>query len=238
MPQISRTYRKLAVFVCIAAVAVTLSACSKKKDSTTNTGPLPAAADVMSQASTAMSTVDSVHFGLAVNGSLPNLPISKANGDLLKSGDAKGTATAQLLGSNVETKFIIIGQDAYISVVGGYQKQPLAALTSIFDPSAILDPNRGIAKLLSTAKDPKVLAQETVNGKSAYKVSFTPDPTAVGALVPGAPADTACVVWIDASTHQVVRGQFTVPAAANAGKEASVTIDFSNYNAPVSISAP
>lgn len=238
MPQISRTYRKLAVFACIAAVAVTLTACTKKKEASAPTGPLPAAADVMSQASTAMSGVNSVHFGLGVNGTLPNLPISKADGDLLKSGDAKGTATAQLLGQTVETKFIIIGQDAYISLVGGYQKQPLSALTSIFDPSAILDPNRGIAKLLATAKDPKVVAQETVDGKSTYKVTFTPDPTVVGALVPGAPADTASTVWIDTSTHQVVRGQFTVPAAENNGKDATVTIDFSNYNAPVTVSAP
>jgi lipoprotein LprG len=240
MSQNSRTYRKLAIVACIAAVAVTLSACNgKKKDATpAATGPLPAAADLMTQGSTAMSSVNTVHFTLKVDGTLPNLPISAASGDLTKEGNAQGTATAQLFGNNVETKFIIIGQDAYISLVGGYQKQPLSALTSIFDPSAILDPNRGIAKLLATAKDPKVVGQETVDGKSTYKVTFTPDPTVVGALVPGAPADTASTVWIDASTHQVVRGQFTVPAAENGGKDATVTIDFSNYNAPVTISAP
>jgi lipoprotein LprG len=240
MPQISRTYRKLAVIACIAAVAVTLSACNgKKKDATpAATGPLPAAADLMTQAATAMSSVNTVHFTLKVDGSLPNLPISAATGDLTKEGNAQGTATAQLLGSNVETKFIIIGQDAYLNVTGSYQKTSLASITAIFDPSSILDPDRGIAKLLATGKDPKTLASESVNGKATYKVSFTPDPTVVGALVPGAPADTACVVWLDATSHQVVRGQFTVPAAENGGKAATVTIDFSNYDAPVTISAP
>src|SRR5262249_36965612 len=111
MSRISRTYRKLAVVACIAAVAVTLSACNGKKEDSPQppSGPLPAAADLMSQASTAMSGVTTTHFALKVDGTLPNLPISQASGDLTKEGNAKGTATAQLLGNTVETKFIILG---------------------------------------------------------------------------------------------------------------------------------
>ena len=109
---------------------------------------------------------------------------------------------------------MILGQDFYLNAgTGGYQKLPLSTASSIFDPSAILDPNRGIVKLMTAATATKTEANEQVNGKDAYRVAVTPDPASVSGLIPGAGAGTTGKIWIDATTHEVVKGVFTVPGS-------------------------
>ena len=127
-----------------------------------------------------MSTVQTVHFGIAVDGSLPGLPLSKAQGDLKANGDAKGSANISEFGVNVEVEFIIVNKTFYLKgVTGGYSPMPLSTASSIIDPSAILDPNRGVVQLMKTAKNPTTEAIESVNGHDAYRVAVTPDPAAI-----------------------------------------------------------
>jgi lipoprotein LprG len=230
--------RAFAAAACLAALTVSMSAC-ENKSSPNNApgGPLPAAADLMSKSETAMTNVQTVHFVLTINGALPNIPINKADGDLTKAGDAKGTATVSLLGSSIETEFVIAGGQYYIKgPTGGFQQMGNAAAVG-FDPSSILDPTRGMVHLMQTATGATTEAQETVAGRSAYKVAATADPTAVAALIPGATGTIPGELWIDASTYQVLKGTFQLPGA-NGGKTVPVTIELSNFDAPVTISAP
>jgi hypothetical protein len=92
-------------------------------------------------------------------------------------------------------------------------------------------------KLLKTATDPKVEGTDSVNGHQAYRVSLTPDPGAITALVPGSGAGTTGTIWIDTSTHRVSKGVFKVPGSGSS-KGATVTITLTNYNAPVTVNAP
>src|SRR5262245_55971154 len=110
---IRRTVRALAAAACFAVLTVSLSAC-EGTSSSNRSGSLPAGAELMSKSETAMSSLQTVHFGLTINGSLPNIPINKAEGDLTKAGDAKGTATVSILGSTIETDFVIFGGQYYI----------------------------------------------------------------------------------------------------------------------------
>jgi lipoprotein LprG len=233
------TRRGLAVLAGATLAIGALAGCTHKKDTaSTDSGPLPAASDLMSQSEQVMSSLSSAHFTIDVKGTLPGVPLQSAQGDLTKEGNAKGTAKITELGSSIEADFVILGQDFYLNAgTGGFQKLPLATASSIFDPSAILDPNRGIVKLMSAATDTKTVAKEQVNGKDAYKVSLTADPASVSGLIPGAGAGTKGDIWIDATTHEVVKGVFTVPGA-NGAKGATVTVGISNFNVPVTISAP
>jgi lipoprotein LprG len=237
MPSVMITRRSVAVLAgAVLAVSVLGGCTDHKKAATTSTGTLPAAADLMNQSEQAMRNLQSVHFGIDVNGTLPGLPLQSAQGDLTKEGNAKGSASIKELGSTIQADFVILGQTFYLKAgTGGYQSLPLSTASSIYDPSAILDPNRGVVKLMQAAKNPKVEAKEQVNGKDAYRVSLTPDTSTVNALIPGAGAGTTGTIWIDASTKHVVKGVFTVPGS---GQGATVTITMSNFNAPVQISAP
>jgi lipoprotein LprG len=231
----SRTLRALAA---LSLFAVALSGCTSKKDDTAKTTDLPAGATLMSEGDKAMSDVKSAHFTLAVDGEIENLTVSKAEGDLTKEGNAKGTATIAQSGVKVEAAFVILGQTAYIKgATGGYTALPLAFASSVYDPSAILDPSRGAAKLLRTAKNPKVLAKESIGGKDAYKIEFEPDATALQAVIPSKATGITALVWLDADSKKIVKGEFKVPASGSS-KGGTINVTFSNYDVPVTISAP
>jgi lipoprotein LprG len=236
MPRTRSTRALYAFTAALLAGALALTGCKDKKDSTLP-NDAPDGATLLSESATAMENVQSVHFTLTANGSINGLQLHSAEGDLKKSGDAKGSATVDE-GALISLEFVIIGETIYLKgPTGGYQSLPLALASTVYDPSAILDPDRGVVKLLRTATNAKTVAKEQVAGADAYKVTFTPDITALGALVPGATAGSTATVWVDAATKRTVKGEFVWPAAGgNAG--GTVTITFSDFDKPVDISAP
>lgn len=233
MLPMSRTLRAVAA---LSLLAIVVSGCSKKDDPTPtpSASTLPNGATLLTEAALAMATVKTAHFALTVDGDIENLAISKADGDLTREGNAKGTATLTQSGLKVETEFVIVGQDAYLKgPTGGFTKVPLSFAATVYDPSAILDPTRGVANLLKAAKNPQTVGQEG----TAYKVTFEPDAAALAAVIPTKITGITAAVWIDASTKQVTKGAFTVPASG--GKPGgTITVVFSNYDAPVTVSAP
>ncbi len=226
----SRTLRAAAA---LSILAIVLTGCSKKSESS-----LPPGSQLMTEGANAMSDVKTAHFVLTVDGAITGLSLSKAEGDLTKEGNAKGTATIEQSGIKIEAGFVIVDQWLYLKLAtGGYQKLPLAVAATVYDPSAILDPQRGAAQLLRTAKNPKTEALEKVDGKDAYKVTFDPDPTALAALIPVNASGVTATVWLYADSKKIAKAEFVIPTSGSAGK-GTVTVVFSNYDAAVSISAP
>jgi lipoprotein LprG len=214
-----------------------LTGCSKKK-STSNPAELPAGNQLMADGAKAMGEVKSVHFAIGVSGKINGLSIQQAEGDLAKEGNAKGTVKVEQLGLAVEMSFVIVDQALYLKgPTGGYQKLPLAMAATVYDPSAILDPERGAAKLLKTAKNPKTLGKEQVNGKDTYKVSFEPDTTALATLIPNSATGVTGLVWLDTQTKRVAKVEFKFPPSGG-NPEGTVTVTFTNYDTPVTVSAP
>jgi lipoprotein LprG len=229
----SRTFRALAA---LTIFGIALTGCTKKSPS--EEANLPAASQLMSEGDKAMSDVKSAHFLIDIKTPITGLPLSKAEGDLTKEGNAKGTATIDMGGLKTEAAFVIVGQKLYLKLAtGGYQELPLAVASTVYDPSAILDPQRGAAKLLRTAKNPKTEAKEQVDGKDTYRVSFEPDAAALAALIPTTASGVTAVVWLDAATKRIAKAEFTIPQSGGAAKGVAA-VTFSNYDAPVTISAP
>src|SRR5687767_6816689 len=132
----SRTFRALAA---LTIFGIALTGCTKK--STEDNAALPPASQLMSEGDKAMSDVKSAHFLIDIKTPITGLPLSKAEGDLTKEGNAKGTATIDMGGLKSEAAFVIIGQKLYLKLAtGGYQELPLAVAATVYDPSAILDP--------------------------------------------------------------------------------------------------
>jgi len=233
MAGMSRTLRALAA---LSVFAIVLTGCSKKKEATPS--ELPTGTQLMADGAKAMSEVKTVHFAIGVNGKIQGLTIKGAEGDLTKEGNAKGKATLEQLGFVVETEFVLIGKDLYIKgPTGGFTKAPASMAASVYDPSAILDPNRGAPKLLTTAKNPKTEGKEQVDGKDAYKVSFEPDTSALQSLIGFSTPGVKGVVWLDAQTKRISKAEFKVPASGG-NPEGTITVTFTKYDEPVTISAP
>lgn len=191
------------------------------------------AAQTLRQAAQAMGGLKSVAFTVASEG---RTPVIVKGGDmrLVRSGDAEGTLTVEQQGQNVEMKVVAVGDSIYLDAgTGGWRKLPKALAATMYDPSAVLDPQRGIAKLLTSATGPRAQAVEKVDGKETNRIGATLPQAQVSGLIPGIDADLAGQVWVSRSDHRLVKVRGRFPKGQGA-----VVITFTEFDAAYKISAP
>jgi lipoprotein LprG len=220
--------KRLVVLGVLGLVAV--AGCSS---STTNPGtPLPDGAGLMKEAADATKPINSAHFTMNVTGQVPGLPIKELDGDLNKAGDAKGNAKLDQLGQTFQVDFVVVEKTYYIKgITGTWQKIGDAA--SLFDTSAVLDPSRGIAKLLSAVQSPKTEAREDVNGTKTFRITGKVGKDGLASLVPGIQSDVDAKVWVrEDGNHQPVK------ATVNISPGNSVDISLSDVDKPVTVTKP
>ncbi len=215
------------------ALLVLTTACTSSTGGTTATAVTPAAATLLSDSAAAMSSVTSAGFELTVDGELPSVPVQQATGQLTADGDAKGSGTISQLGQLVEVEFVLAGGELYLKgPTGGFTKVPSALAGALYDPSVILDPDRGVAKVLSSTQDGTV----TGTDGNAWLVSGTVPASVAGGLVPGITSDVTAVFTIDMTSKQLTAATLTLTGAN--GQPATVTVKLSDLNEPVTISPP
>ncbi|GAA2099120.1 LppX_LprAFG lipoprotein [Actinomadura alba] len=198
---------------------------------------LPEGRQVLTQASAAMRPVKSLGFTLDTEGD-PPVAVKRGDIKLLKSGDAQGTLQITQGGQPIEISFVLVGQTVhYKGVTGGYQRLPRAMVAQLYDPSALLDPERGVARLLTAATGPKTEAREKVDGKDAYRVRATLPKDVAATLVPGVTADLPGQVWVAAADHRPVKLRMEMAGTGGAGKS-HVTVSLNEFDANYKITPP
>jgi lipoprotein LprG len=233
-----RPIRPLLIVALVGLVA--LSGCKDNKKATTpsNTANLPAGDQLLKDSAAAMHDIKTAHFLITADGAVAGLNLRRAEGTLTREGSAKGTAQIDQSGQNVEIEFVIVGDKIYLKgPTGGYQALPLALAATVYDPSAILNPDKGIAKVLSTATNAKTEASEEVDGQPTYRVAATMNPTDLVTVVPGVSTPVPGKLWISTTDKKLLKATFTLPNSGEA-KGGTVTVSFSNFDAPAAISAP
>ncbi|GAA4229735.1 hypothetical protein GCM10022254_22850 [Actinomadura meridiana] len=191
------------------------------------------AARVLREAAQAMGGVRSVAFTMESEG---KTPVVVKGGDLklLRNGDATGTLTVEQRGQSVEMKVVALGQSIYLDAgTGGWRKVPKVLAATMYDPSAVLDPERGIVKLLSSATAPRAEAVEKVGGKETDRVAATLPKEQAAALIPGVDTDLEGQVWVNRSDHRLVKLVGRFPK-----EKGSVVISFTEFDASYTVSAP
>lgn len=201
---------------------------------------LPDGGQLLEQSAAATADVKSAHFTLQVNGEVPGLSVKKADGDLTREGGpagaAKGTVSMELAGSLIEGEFVLVDDTLYIKgATGGYQELPASMVRSLYDPAAILDPERGIAKVLGSVQNPKTEGTEDIDGVAAYKVSGRVTKDVVADLVPGIDSDVDITFWLrQDGQHQPVKASVKVPGDG----DPTVDVTLSDIDKQVEITAP
>jgi lipoprotein LprG len=233
----SRLRPVLALFAVLAA----LTACTHNKPTTSgnaSAGDLPAGDTLLKDSAAAMRDVKTAQFLITADGTIAGLSLRRAEGTLTKEGSAKGTAQVDQGGLNVELTFVIVGDKIYLKgPTGGYQTLPLSLASTVYDPSAILDADRGIAKVLSTATAAKTEASEQVDGTDTWRVAATVNAVDLRTIIPGVTGDVPGKVWIGSTDKRLRKATFTLPPAGDA-KGGTVTVTFKDFDAPATISAP
>ncbi|SDJ45715.1 lipoprotein LprG [Actinokineospora alba] len=224
----------------LALTAALAAGCTSDTDAPGGAS-LPDGAALMKDAAAATRDVRSAHFSLKVNGTVAAIPVQNAEGDLTReggpSGAAKGTVKLTLMGQLIEGEFVLVDDSLYIKgPTGGFQKYPAALTSNLYDPSAILNPDKGIANVLAQVKDPKTEAKEDVDGVSTYRVKGRGAQDVVSAIVPGVTSDVDVTFWLREDTKLPVKAQVKLPTAD--GGEATVDLTLSDVGKPVTITAP
>jgi lipoprotein LprG len=232
---------RLRPIVALISALLVLTACTHGKSTTGAggaSGSLPDGAGLLKDSSTAMSDVKTTKFTITSDGTIAGLALHRADGTLTKEGEAQGSAQIDQLGTTVELTFVVKGQTIYIKgPTGGYQALPLSLAATVYDPSAILDPKRGIPKILGSATGAKTEASEDVNGTAAWRVAATMNGGDLATVIPGLSGDVPAKVWVSKADKRLLKATFSVPATGGA-KGGTVTVGFSDFDAPVTINAP
>lgn len=197
----------------------------------------PPGAQILRQAANVMRGVASLAFTLRTSGN-PNVNVKSVDAKLLKNGNSQGSVQVTELGVPIQLDFVVLGQTVHFKgLTGGWQTEPLTKVSSIYDPSAVLDPDRGLVQLLLTAKDAQTKGREKTAGEDSYKVHATLSRDALTRLVPGMNADAPADIWVATAGEHVLKAEVEVPSKSG-GKPGKVIITFSDYGKPFPISAP
>ncbi len=224
----------LAVLAALSIAAALVSGCSSSSKQAG--GSLPDAATLLSKSNLTTRNVKSVHLVLSVNGKIKHLPVKTLTGDLTTTPNtaAQGNANITFGGSDIDAQFVVDNGTLYAALSPG-QWESFGPASAIYDPSEILNPNTGLANILTNISNPKSQSRETINGQSTVKITGTASPDAVNGLAPQLkatqPAPTT--VWIEENgDHQLVQIQLEQTPGN------SVQMTLSNWNAPVQVTKP
>lgn len=193
---------------------------------------MPDGSGLLKDAATASKSFTSAHLTMNVTGQVSGLPVNQLDGDLNKAGDAKGHAKLSQFGALIDVEFVVADKTIYIKgPTGNFQK--FGDASKVFDTSAILDPDRGVAKLLGTVQSPKTEATEDVAGAKTYRITGKVSKDGLGGLVPGVQSDVNVKVWVKQDgDHQPVKATVEVSPGN------SVDITLSDVDKPVTVTKP
>jgi lipoprotein LprG len=223
----------LAVLAALSIAAALVGGCSSSKQSA---APLPDPAALLAKSNLTTRNVKSVHLVLSVTGTIKGLPVKTLTGDLTTSPDTAATGEANLtvLGSAVDAQFVVDGGTLYAALTPGHWES-FGPASAIYDPSEILNPNTGLANVLTNISNPKAESRETIGGQSTVKITGTASADAVNGLAPQLKATQPlpATVWIQESgDHQLAQ------AKLDQSPGNSVQMTLSNWNAPVQVTKP
>ena len=232
---IARLRRLAAWLTCTLVLTAVVGGCSSASSTSagTTTVPVPSATALLASSATAMKSVTSAHFVLSVSGRLPALQVQGAQGDLSSAGQAKGSATITEFGQLVQVDFVIVGKVLYLKgPTGGYTKLAAALAGQIYDPTAILNTDKGVAAVLGHVASPGV--PQPVG--SLYTVTGTVAQAMAAALVPGITADSLATFTVDKASMRLT--DVTLMLKGSDGQPATVDLALTDFNKPVTVSAP
>ncbi|HEY9522766.1 MAG TPA: LppX_LprAFG lipoprotein [Thermopolyspora sp.] len=225
-----RNLRILLPLLLTVVLPMTSAACSSAPAAALPDGP-----GLLTRSAEAMKTVKTVTFTIETEGK-PPVRVRRASGDLTREGDAQGTIQIEVLGNLQELAFVLSGDTVYFKgPTGGYQTMTRAALAQLYDPSALLDPDRGVAKLLASASDARTESAEKIGGADAYRVAATLSQQVLAPLLPGVAQGVNGELWIDKAGGRLLKADLPLGVGDAKG---TVTVTLTDYDVPITIKPP
>jgi lipoprotein LprG len=227
--------RLLAIFAVLFTAIALIAGCSSKSSDPSKA--LPDAATLLKQSSDTTKSQTSVHLKLTVQGQIKELPIESLEGDLTNTPavGAQGTANIVFLGQRLQgVDFTVADGTLYAALTKG-SYQDLGPAADIYDVSAILNPDTGLANVLANFTNPKADGRETLNSVDTVRVTGTVSADAVNKIAPqiAATGPVPGTAWIrEDGNHELVQAKLE-PTPGN-----SITMTCSDWGKSVTVNKP
>jgi hypothetical protein len=200
----------------------------------------PSAQQLLTNAEAAIQKAHSYHFNLQVDhaGQTQTLLIQKADGDLVVPDRLQANATAQVLGSVVQVKIIVVGQQQYMTdpISGRWE-----SVTGLPDPRALSDSRTGIAALLAHIQNPSSPSDSSVDGVACWSINGKLDARYLSSLLGDqvqAGSQLAATTCIGKSDQRPYLIRLTGVATAGDSDQTVRTLKLSKFDEQVAITAP
>jgi len=186
------------------------------------------------------SALQSAHFQLDLGKQAmrlgPSLEVTKAEGDLARPDQLRVRATARFGSILVETELVQVAGAAYILSPFSQKWEPLEGGLV---PVPLLDPDRGITRLLRALETPRTEQADDIEQQRAWKLTGRIPASEITALVGGTPiggaADAEALLTDDGLVRRLIlRG----PVVDGESAEITRTFSFSHFDEPVTIEVP
>lgn len=196
--------------------------------------PIFDGATLVAQSAAAMARITSAHVVLEVDPPAGSLPITRNEGDLTSRGSARGTVQFQQADQLVAVDYLqVAGGAAFLRWPTDPHWLPAGPVIGVYDPAAILDRSRGVARLLASATGAGAAVTEQVDGLDAWRVDVTLEQHAADALVPGLTGDLTGQVWIDKATKRALRVVLQLRDPSS-----TLTLSLTDFDADVVVQVP
>ena len=230
----SRRRSTAAILAAVALSTALVAGCSKSNQQ--STANLPDAATLLKQSAQTTRDLKSAHLELTVQGKIEHLALKTLTGDLTNSPAvaAKGHTKITLGGDDAEADFVVLDGTLYGSLDPGSWND-FGPASNIYDVSTILNPDAGLANILSNFTNPKAEGRETINGVQTVKITGQVSVNAVNKIAPrvASGGNVPGTVWIrEDGNHDLVQAKLELSSGN------SIQMTLSKWNEPVSIEKP
>jgi lipoprotein LprG len=226
------TYRRIfAMLATLLAATLLISGCSKKSSE-----PLPDAAGLLTQSIASTKKLQSAHLEIVVNGTIDGLMVKSLSGDLtnVPAVAIKGNSTISMGGSAVDIELVVLDGTLYAALTPNSWLD-MGPAAEIYDPSVILNPDEGLANMLTNLTDATAAGFETIGDVPTVKITGKIGADAVNKLIPPlkASAPLPSTVWIEKDApNQLVQAQVDQSEGNN------VQLTLSEWDKPVTVTKP
>jgi lipoprotein LprA len=229
----------LVVVLAIAGCGANRSDGAKAPGSTAN-ATSGEAATLLKQAADVMRKVTGMHLNVTVQGDVPNIRVTKLEGDVSNTPQtvATGVATVQVGDKSEEAKFVFVDGHLYSDLGQSGTYTDFGSGASIYNVSVLLDPDKGLANLLTNFKNGSVAGTQQVNGVATTKITGNSAAGDVATLAGTRLTDESVstvptTVWTasDGSSHLV---QIQISPTSNT----SVSVTMSDWGKQVTATKP
>jgi lipoprotein LprG len=228
--------RLLAIFAALFTTVALFAGCSSKPEDSGKA--LPDAATLLKESSETTKSQASMHLKLSVQGEIKEMPIETLEGDLtnVPAVAAQGKANLIFLGQKLaDVGFVVADGNLFAALTSGGAYQDFGPAADIYDVSAILNPDTGLANVLANFTEPKADGRETVNGVETVRVTGNVTADAVNKIAPeiGVTGPVPATAWIqEDGNHELAQARLDISPGN------SITMTTTEWGKQVTVTKP